>query len=152
MRKRERQNQYSAPSQAPQQNHSALDEAQALFEQMKSGVIAHSETKREEARSRGKLARMLLMLTIVACLLATATMIFGIYHFADAPIRQTERGYVGKGGKPRTQADYEAFIFWGKAIVIVIPSVFVLGFAFVIVDSRRRRKPLPSDSEDGGNK
>jgi hypothetical protein len=129
-----------------------LDEAQALFEQMKSEVVAHSETKREEARSRGKLARMLLMLTIVACLLATATMLYGIYHFPDAPIRQTESGYVGKGGKPRTQADYEAFIFWWKAMFIVTPSVFVLGFAFVIVDSRRRRKPLPSDSEDGGNK
>lgn len=152
MRKSDRQNQYSAPSQAPQQNHSALDEAQTLFEQMKSEVVAHAEVEREESRSRGPLARVLLMLTVVAVLLAAATMIYGIYNFPDAPIRQTESGYEGKGGKPRTQADYRAFIFWGKAMFIIIPSAFVLGFAFVMIDSRRRRKRIPSNSEDGVNK
>lgn len=146
MRKREGQNQHSAPPQAPQQKQSTVDEAHALFERMKGEVVARGESEREEARSRGPLARVLLVLTIAACLLAAATMIYGIYNFPDAPLRQTEGGYVGKGGKPRTQSDYEAFIFWMKATFIIIPPVFVSGFAFAIVESKRRRRRIPSDT------
>ncbi|MGB7925680.1 MAG: hypothetical protein WCF57_20745 [Pyrinomonadaceae bacterium] len=94
----------------------------------------------EEAGSRGPLARLLLALTVAACLLAAATALYGIYNFPDAPLRQTAGGYAGKGGTPRTQDDYEAFIRWEKAMLTVFPTAFVIGFAFVITDSRQRRQ------------
>jgi hypothetical protein len=99
-----------------------------------------SEIEREEAKSRGLVARILLALTIAACLLAVVTMIYGIYNFPDAPIRRTAEGYQGKGGRARTQADYEAFVVWGKAMLVVFPSAFVFAFAFAIADAMRRRR------------
>lgn len=111
-----------------------------MFERMKDTVIRQSEREQEDARLRGPVVRLLLALTIAACLLAAATMLYGVYNFPDAPIRHADGGYVGKGGKPHTQDDFEAFILWKKAMFIVIPTVFVFGFAFVITDSIQRRK------------
>ncbi|MGH9901377.1 MAG: hypothetical protein ACRD68_06075 [Pyrinomonadaceae bacterium] len=86
--------------------------------------------------------RVLLTLTVAACLLAAATGIYGVYHFPDAPLRPTEGGYVGKGGRPRTREDFEGFLLWKKAMLIVFPAAFALGFACGITDTvRRRRKP-----------
>lgn len=147
MKNRGRHSQHSPPPQEPQQGDSALDEAQALFERMKSEAIGQAELERKAASSRGPLLRLLLVLTIVACLIGTVAMLYGVYNFPDAPIRRTESGYVGKGGKPRTQDDFEAFIFWEKAMFIVIPSVFILGLAFVITDSMQRRKRIQSSPE-----
>ena len=86
------------------------------------------------------MTRILLGLTITASLIAAATMFYGIYYFPDAPIRQTAGGYVGKGGTARTQEDFEAFLRWEKAMLVVFPSVFVFGFAFGITDAMRKRK------------
>jgi hypothetical protein len=85
-------------------------------------------------------ARLLLVLTIAAGLLAVATMFYGVYNFPDAPIRQTTGGYEGKGGRARTQEDFEAFIAWEKAMIVVFPAVFGLGFASVCIDAMQRRK------------
>lgn len=106
---------------------------------MKGEAERRSELEREEARSRGPFARILLVLTITACLLAGATMIYGVYNFADAPIRQTNSGYAGKGGKPHTKEDFEAFLRWEKTMFIVFPSAFLLGLAFAITNARQRR-------------
>jgi hypothetical protein len=146
MKKRDRQTECPPPQAAPH-IHGALDEAQALFERMKSDVVGQAVHEREEFRSRGAFVRLLLVLTIVACLLAAGTMLYGVYNFPDAPIRQAESEYVGKGGRPRTQDEFEVFSLWRKAMFIIIPSVFVLGFAFVITNSRRRRKRMAWDPE-----
>ena len=96
--------------------------------------------EQKETRLRGPLARILLVLTIAVCLLAAATGLYGVYNFPDAPIRQTGSGYVGKGGKPHTREEFERFILWQQVMFIVFPSAFVLGFAFAITDSAKRRK------------
>lgn len=126
--------------QAPQERQGAFNEARRLFRRMSVEAERRSELEREKVRSRGPLARILLILTITACLLAGATMIYGVYNFPDAPIRQTKDGYAGKRGKPRTQEDFEAFLRWEKTMFIVFPSAFLLGFAFGITDARQRRK------------
>ena len=140
MKKRDRRSQYSPTTQAPQPGRGALGEARALFERMKGEAVRQSEREREEARSRGPLARLLLVLTIVACLLAAATMLYGVYNFPDAPIREAGGAYVGKGGKPHTRDEFEAYVLWGNAMFIVVPTAFVLGFAFAIADSKRGRR------------
>jgi hypothetical protein len=99
-----------------------------------------SELEEKEIRPRDRATRIFLALTIGACLVAAATGIYGAYNFPDAPIRQVEGGYVGKGGKPHTPEDFKAFILWEKAMFITFPLAFVLGFAFAITDSRRRRR------------
>lgn len=142
MKKRDHQSPYSPPAQAPQQSHGDVDQARAMFERMKGEVIRQSERERAFSRSRGLVVRLLLALTIATCLLAAATMIYGIYNFPDAPIRQTDGGYLGKGGKHHTQDDFEAFILWRNVMFIIIPSVFGLGLAFGIIDSIQRRKRM----------
>jgi hypothetical protein len=107
---------------------------------MAGEVSLRPEAGREGGRPRGPAVRTLLALTVAAGLLAVATMVYGVYHFPDAPIRRTEGGYSGKGGKPRTREDFESFVLWEKAMFIVFPSVFLLGFAFGIADSMRRRR------------
>ena len=140
MNKPDRQTPYAPPAQATEHGQGTLDEARALFEQMAGEAMRLSDVEHEEARARGPLTRALLALTIAAALLAVATMVYGIYHFPDAPIRPTAGGYVGKGGKPHTREDFEAFVLWGKAMFIVFPAVFVLGFAFGVTEPVQRRK------------
>jgi len=140
MRKTERQNQDSSPGQPPQKNQGALDEAEALFERMAGEIKRRAEFEHNQPQTRSAVVRLLLVLTIVMCLLAVATGLYGAYNFSDAPIRKTESGYVGKGGKPHTQEEFEAFVLWQQVMFIVFPSAFVLGFAFGITDARQRRK------------
>jgi hypothetical protein len=90
-------------------------------------------------KSSGPIARVLLALTIAACLLAVATGVYGIYNFPDAPIRQTGNGYAGKHGKPRTAEEFEKFVLWQKVMFVVFPAAFIFGFGFAIADSRRRK-------------
>ena len=128
------------PGQAPPEQQGSLDEARDLFERMKGEAIRRSRVGRKEVKSRGPVTRILLALTIVASLLAAATMVYGIYHFPDAPIRQRAGAYVGKGGTARTQKDFEAFLNWEKTMLIVFPAVFVFGFGFGLADVMQRRK------------
>lgn len=140
MRKTEDQKLDSPLGPPPQQNQGALDEAEALFERMAGEITRRSELERNQPQTRSAGARLLLMLTIVMCLLAAVTGIYGAYNFLDAPIRKTESGYVGKGGGIHTQEEFEAFILWKQVMFIVFPSAFVLGFAFGITDAMQRRK------------
>ena len=140
MRKPDRHPPDSSPTRASRAKQGPLDEVRTLFEKMVGEVTRLSEVERQAARSRGPVARLLLALTIVAGLLAAATMFYGVYNFPDAPIRQTAEGYEGKGGRARTQEDFEAFIGWEKTMIVVFPAVFGLGFALAISDAMQRRK------------
>jgi len=93
-------------------------------------------------KKRGPIERVLLVLTIAACLSAVATGVYGIYNFPDAPIRQTADGYAGKHGRPRTPEEFEKFVLWQKAMFIVFPAAFVFGFGFAIADAHRRRRAV----------
>jgi hypothetical protein len=106
-------------------------------------VVQRTRLEQQTARSRGPVARLLLSLTVAAGLLAAATMFYGVYRFPDAPIRETASGYVGKGQRPRTQADFEAFLVWERTLLIIFPTVFVFGFASAAADKMLRRKRLP---------
>jgi cytochrome c-type biogenesis protein CcmH/NrfG len=140
MSNRERQSPDSQAGQPSEQNQNALDEAQALFERMAGEVTRRSESERAQAQNRGPVVRLLLVLTIVMCLAAAATGLYGAYNFPDAPIRETAGVYVGKGGKIHTQEEFEAFVLWKQVMFIVFPSAFVLGFVYGITDAGQRRK------------
>lgn len=130
----------SPPAQAPQPK-GALDEARSLFEKMAGEAGRQAERQQKDARARGPVAKILLALTLTACLFAAVTGIYGIYYFPDAPIRQTESGgYVGKVGKPHTREEFEAFTRWKQAMVIAFPSALAFGLAFAIAENLGRRK------------
>lgn len=118
---------------------SHLEQARELFHKMSGEAKRQARLERKTAQGRGRVAKSLLRLTLIAVLLAVAIGFYGIYNFPDAPIRPTDRGYVGKTGKQHTEAEYEAFSVWKKAMFIVFGSAFVLGLAFGIADSRSRR-------------
>ncbi len=138
MKKLDRRSSHHAETQKPPHRRRMMSEVRALFEQMTDE--AKRRTKRQPQEAQNALARLLLALTLTAGLLAAATMLYGIYNFPDAPLKQTPSGYAGKHGTLRTQGDFEAFVRWEKAMFIVFPSVFVLGFAYAIADARQRRK------------
>jgi hypothetical protein len=135
MRKTESQDLDSPPGQPAQQNQGALDGSEVLFERMASEITRRLKSDHNQPQRRSAVTRLLLVLTIVMCLLAAATGLYGAYNFLDAPIRKTESGYVGKGGKIHTQEEFEAFVLWKQVMLIVFPSAFVFGFAFVITDA-----------------
>ena len=83
-------------------------------------------------------ARALGVLTVVAALLAAATLVYGIWYFPDAPIRPVGSGYKGKTGTPRTLEDFTAFSNWLAALLIVFPTAFGIGFAYLFADRRKR--------------
>jgi hypothetical protein len=127
-------------AQAASEKQGSPGEARDLFERMAGEAVRQSEVERKEAKSRRPVTRILLALTIAASLLAAATMFYGIYYFPDAPIRQTSGGYAGKGGGRRTQGDFEAFLRWQKATLVVFPLVFGFGFAFGLTEVMQKRK------------
>jgi hypothetical protein len=120
-------------------NHGALDEARELFRRGVEEAKRQSEAERQAARKRGPLARVLLVLTLAACLLAVGAGVYGAYNFPDAPIRQAGEGYVGKYGKPHTREEFEAFGRWRTLMFVAFPSAFVLAFAFALADGAGRR-------------
>lgn len=129
-----------SPAEAPPEKQGPLDGAGDLFERMAGEAARQFHVERKQAKSRRPLARLLLVLTIAASLLAAATMIYGMYYFPDAPIRQKAGAYVGKGGGPRTQEDFEAFLRWEKTMLVGFPLAFGFGFAFGITELIQRRK------------
>ena len=106
-------------------------------------LLVNSERK---MKSRRPLQRILLALTLGAVLLTAVTMFYGIYYFPDAPLRQIAAGYVGKGGGPRTQEDFEAFVIWERALLTAFSLSFVFGVAFGITDVMQRRKDKRRES------
>ena len=94
--------------------------------------------------------RLKTVLPSVVIALAVATglmMIYGIYTFPDAPIRQCgENCFQGKQGQPRTRDDFEAFGRW----LWITPSLFIAalasGFLLNFVD-RRSKKSSDQDIE-----
>jgi hypothetical protein len=140
MKEKERQSSTPPSKPDPHQSQGPLDEAGALFQQMMSEATRRSNLERGRVQSRGAVVRLLLVLTIMTCLLAAATGIYGVYNFPDAPIRQTESGYAGKGGKAHTKEEFERFILWKQVMFIAFPVSFAFGLAFGVTDMMQRRK------------
>ena len=122
------------------QKQGAFDEARDLFEQMSAEAYRQAEIERQDARSRSPFVKILLALTITACLAAAITFFYGFYAFLDAPIRPTSTGFVNKQGEPRTKEDFEKFKLWEKALFVSFGSAFALGIVFGIMDSREKRR------------
>ena len=101
----------------------------------------HRGPGRGAARGLGPLARALRALTVAACLVVAAALVYGVYYFPDAPIRQTAGGYAGKHGAPRSREDFEAFVRWERTMFIAFPVAFVSGFAFAWADRARQHRP-----------
>jgi hypothetical protein len=128
------------PNTPPKESQGQLDQARELFRTMAGEAKHRSELESHAARSRGPGTRLLLWLTIVAAVLAAATLAYGVYMFPDAPIRATDGGYKGKTGNPHTLEEFEAFGVWETAVFIIVPLMFVLGSAFGIADAKLRRR------------
>lgn len=133
---------HPSSEQVSPQSGGVMDETRELFRRGVEEAKRQSESERAAARGRGPLARVLLALTIVACLMAVGAGVYGAYNFPDAPIRQAGEGYVGKYGEPHTREEFEAFGRWKTLMFVAFPSAFVLAFAFALADGagRRRRK------------
>jgi hypothetical protein len=119
-----------------------MGEVRELFRRGMKLAKRQSASERAAARERGPLARVLLALTLAACLSAVGAGVYGAYKFPDAPIRQSGEGYAGKYGKPHTREEFEAFVTWKSVMFVAFPSAFVLAFAFALADGglRGRRK------------
>ncbi|HEU4596001.1 MAG TPA: hypothetical protein VFS10_12740 [Pyrinomonadaceae bacterium] len=136
----ERQSPRSASEEVPEQSRGAVEEARELLRRGVEEAKRQSAVEGEAARGRGPVSRALLWLTLAACLVAGATLVYGIYYFPDAPLRQTAGGYAGKQGNPRTREDFEAFVRWERTLFIAFPTAFVLAGAHALANGARRRK------------
>jgi hypothetical protein len=139
MKDAKRQNPFSPPKRERVKPEGDAEKVADLVSRMIEKAKRDAEAERVRANSRGPVTRLLLALTIIAAVCAVATGIYGVWNFPDAPIRFKGGGYVGKTGKPHTQAEYEAYIAWKGALLVVFPSPFILGCAFAWADSRSRR-------------
>ena len=122
------------------QTKGTFDEARDLFEKMSGEARRQAEIESQAARNRSPFVKILLALTITACLAAVITFLYGIYAFGDAPIRQTGTGFVNKQGQPRTKEDFENFKLWEKALFVGFGLTFAVGALFGILDSREKRR------------
>ncbi len=109
-----------------------------MFEQLREETPRNIEHAQPPPRT--PLVRTLLLLTMTACLAAAITGFYGVYKFPDAPIRQHERGYVGRIGQPHTQEEFEGFLAWEKAMFLVFPAAFLFGISYAVAAAVQRRK------------
>ena len=116
-----------------------FDETRGLFEQMTAEARQQAEVETESAQNRSPLVKIILALTITACLAAAITFFYGFYAFWDAPIRPAGAGFVNKQGQPRTKEVYENYKLWEKALFVSFGSALALGIVFGIFDSREKR-------------
>ncbi len=128
-------------------NEDKLADARAMFDRMSDE--ARSTIEREQREPRTPLVRILLLLTIAACLAAAVTGFYGVYNFPDAPIRQSNIGYVGKTGKPHTRDEFEGYVAWEKTMFIAFPAAFVFGISYAIASAvQRKRSQNPLSGSD----
>ena len=137
---KDRKSPFAPPRQTSNHQPGLFDEAYDIFERMKNEAIRRAETDQAHASTRGLFTKLILALTLISALCAIATGIYGVYNFPDAPLRPSGNGYVGKRGSPHTQAEYEAFQTWKRALLITFPTTFILGFAFAIADRKKQRE------------
>jgi hypothetical protein len=124
----------SSPAARPDGERPIVDLAAAMIADARARV----EADRVAAASRGPFTKLVLALAILAAISAGATMLYGIYTFPDAPIRPRGSGFAGKTGDVRTQADYDRYVAWSRAMFVAFPATFVLAFAFLWLDARPR--------------
>lgn len=83
--------------------------------------------------------RITLAATLLSGALAVGSMVYGIYYFPDAPLRESATGYENKSGKPRTRQEYQAFVVWQRVLVSAFVATFAYGFTFAALDARRAK-------------
>ena len=122
----------------------SFEEAGALFDDMTAKIKNLSEVEREADCRRSPFVKMLGWLCLMSALIAAGVGAYGIYNLPYAPIRERGGAYYGRYDTPSTKADYEKHQIWSKAFFISFGVTFTLGFSFVALDSReRKRNKLP---------
>ncbi|HEY8560949.1 MAG TPA: hypothetical protein VIL74_11300 [Pyrinomonadaceae bacterium] len=125
-------------------NENAFDEARDLFAQMSDEARRRAELGREagrnEARRRSPLVKVLLAVTIVACLAAAVTFGYGLYAFPDAPLRKSYAGFANKQGLPRSEEDFRKFKIWEKVLFTSFGAALLGAFSFAALNARERRR------------
>jgi hypothetical protein len=86
-------------------------------------------------------------LVLVLALAAAVSIIYGIYHFPDAPIRKCgENCFRNKQGQPKSGGDYAHFRRW----LVVTPSLVVLaigsGLLLTSIERIKDRNPKRDDA------
>lgn len=140
MKKPGRQSPYAPPNLSEADPPVRQEGVWELVKTLTDDAVRRSTGETAPARPRGLVARILLSLTIVAGLLAAATLVYGIVTFPDAPIRATGNGFAGKHGTPRTREDFEAFATWESAVLTFFIATVVCGMGFAVAEERRNRR------------
>jgi hypothetical protein len=141
----ERRSPAAAPDSATSKQAAEFASVGELVGELVTEARTRAEADRLDARTRAPVTRLLLLITLLAVVATGATTIYGIWNFADAPIRAIGSGYAGKNGTERTQRDYENYVAWSRAMWIAYPATILVAFAFVWADNRDRRAKATSN-------
>jgi hypothetical protein len=101
-------------------------------------VRARAAADLDRKRSRGPVATALLILTAFGVLSCVFALGYGLYYFADGPIRPAGDGYVGKTGTRHTAAEYQDYGEWSMAMWTVFPATFVAAGLYAFAERRDR--------------
>ena len=86
--------------------------------------------------------RALNFICVALVIIAALILAFGAFKWPDAPIRQSDGGFVGKTGLAHTREDYELFMLWEKSLFVSFPLAFAVS-AIAAVAGRKRKKEGP---------
>lgn len=84
--------------------------------------------------------RLLTLLPFVLILALAGTLLYGVVRYPDAPLRPAGNGYVGKGGRPHTEEEYEDFTRWESATLIAFPTCLALAAVAMVTSFVLRRR------------
>ena len=86
--------------------------------------------------------RVFNFICVILIVIVVLIMIFGIFKWPDAPIRQTPGGFVGKTGGAHTREDYELFKLWEKSLLVSVPLAFAVNFIAALAKRKRKKESL----------
>ncbi|HVG22085.1 MAG TPA: hypothetical protein VNI02_23825 [Blastocatellia bacterium] len=140
MRNRKQKDVYFTSS-APQPSRPTLiDEARALYTRYVNQAVQDiNQSHSANDRAKPLWLKAINVIGVVAVALTVGLLIYGIFTWTDAPIRQTPTGYVGKTGIAHAREEYERFKQWEKSLLVVAPFAFIVNIIAAVIADRRRR-------------
>lgn len=85
------------------------------------------------------IAKGLKIAALILGLFFACTMIYGIYNYPYAPIRQRSGTFQDKRGNPFTESEYAGFVRWEYALLISGVGTFALAFAGLLFTRKDRK-------------
>lgn len=111
-----------------------------FLEGVMSQLKEHVKNEYKAERHRSPLVKTLGWLWILSMIFSFGVAIYGFFNIPYAPIREVNGRYYAKYDRPSTREEFERYNHWMSMVFIAFGTTVPLGFLFITLDTRGRKK------------